>query len=70
MIIPEDNYNRGKLFFDLIPYYEINNTNIKYKNKIFYNNEELKIFFNSFNHQNNQFKPILTNKHSKTLLNN
>ena len=45
--IPKDNYNRGKLYFDLIPYYEIDNTIIKYKNNVFYNNEELESFFKS-----------------------
>ena len=43
--IPKDNYDKGKLFFDLIPYYNINNTIIKYHNKIFYNQDELKKFF-------------------------
>ena len=47
--IPEDNYNRGKLYFDLIPYFDIENTMIKYNNKIFYNQDELKLFFKSFN---------------------
>ena len=47
--IPEDNYNKGKLFFDLIPYFDIENTIIKYNNKIFYNQDELKNFFKSFN---------------------
>ena len=47
--IPKDNYNRGKLYFDLIPYYEIDNTIIKYKNNVFYNNEELKSFFKRLN---------------------
>ena len=46
--IPEDNYNRGKLFFNLIPYFDIENTIIKYNNKIFYNQDELKSFFKSF----------------------
>ena len=45
--IPEDNYNRGKLFFNLIPYFDIENTIIKYNNKIFYNQVELKSFFKS-----------------------
>ena len=45
--IPEDNYNRGKLFFDLIPFFDIENTIIKYNNKIFYNQDELKFFFKS-----------------------
>ena len=47
--IPEDNYNRGKLFFNLIPYFDIENTIIKYNNKIFYNQDELKSFFKHFN---------------------
>ena len=46
--IPKDNYNRGKLYFDLIPYFDIENTIIKYNNKNFYNRDELKLFFNSF----------------------
>ena len=45
--IPKDNYHRGELFFDLIPYFEIDNTNIKYNNKIFHNKEELKTYFKS-----------------------
>ena len=49
--IPEDNYNRGKLYFDLIPYYNIDNTIIKYNNKIFYNQDELKSFFKRLNQQ-------------------
>ena len=42
--IPSDNYYRGKLYFDLIVYFMIDNTIIKYKSKIFHNEEELKIF--------------------------
>ena len=42
--IPKDNYNRHKLYFNLIVYYMIDNTIIKYNGKIFHN-EELKIFF-------------------------
>ena len=45
--IPKDNYHRGKLFFNLIPYFDIENTIIKYNNKIFYNQDELKSFFKS-----------------------
>ena len=43
--IPSDNYYRGKLYFDLIVYFMIDNTILKYKGKIFHNEEELKIFF-------------------------
>ena len=39
--IPKDNY------FDLIPYFDIENTIIKYNNKNFYNRDELKLFFKS-----------------------
>ena len=49
--IPKDNYNRGKLYFDLVAYFQIDNTIIKYNNKIFHNEEELKKFLNvSDNH--------------------
>ena len=59
--IPKDNYNRGKLYFDLIPYFEIDNTIIKYKNNIFYNNEELKSILQiTFNQQIIIFKTLLT----------
>ena len=43
--IPSDNYYRSKLYFDLIFYFMIDNTIIKYKGKIFHNDEELKKFF-------------------------
>ena len=43
--IPKDNYNKGKSYFDLEPYYMIDNTIIKYNGKIFHNKEELKTFF-------------------------
>ena len=43
--VPKDNYNRDKLYFDLIVYFVINNTIIKYKGKIFNNEEELKKIF-------------------------
>ena len=45
--IQKDNYNKGKLYFDLIPYFDIENTIIKYNNKNFYNRDELKLFFKS-----------------------
>ena len=48
---PKDNYNRGKLYFDLKPYFMIDNTIIKYESNVFYNEEELKNFFNSFNNR-------------------
>ena len=33
--IPKDNYNRDKLYFDLIVYFMIDDTIIKYKDKFF-----------------------------------
>ena len=43
--IPKDNFNKSKLYFDIVIYYLIDNTIIKYNNKIFHNEEELKMFF-------------------------
>ena len=43
--IPKDNFNKAKIYFDLIVYYSIDNTIIKYNCKIFYTEKELKIFF-------------------------
>ena len=43
--IPKDDFNRNKLFYDLILYYEIVDIIIRYKNKIFNNEKELKLFF-------------------------
>ena len=43
--VPKDNYNRDKLYFDLIAYFIIDNTILKYKGKIFQNEEELKKIF-------------------------
>ena len=33
-IIPEDNFNKNELYFDLIVYYKIDNIIIKYKTKL------------------------------------
>ena len=33
--IPKDNFNKNKLYFDLVIYYLIDNTIIKYNDKIF-----------------------------------
>ena len=43
--IPKDNFNKGKIYFNLVIYYSIDNTIIKYKGKIFHNELELKHFF-------------------------
>ena len=43
--IPKDNFNKSKLYLDLIVYYSIDNTMIKYNGKIFHNEKELKKFF-------------------------
>ena len=47
--IPKDNFNKAKIYFDLAVYYSIDNTIIKYNGKIFYTEEELKIFSNVLN---------------------
>ena len=39
------NYNKAKIFFDLIVYFKIGNAIIKYNGKIFYNEDELRKFF-------------------------
>ena len=44
-IISKDNFDKTKLYFDLIVYYSIDNTIIKYNNRIFHTEEELKLFF-------------------------
>ena len=38
--IPKDNFNKAKIYFDLAVYYSINNTIIKYKGKIFHNEQK------------------------------
>ena len=43
--IPKDNFNKAKIYFDLVVFYQIDNTVIKYKNKFFHNEQELKNFF-------------------------
>ena len=43
--IPKDNFNKAKIYFDLIVYYSIDNTITKDNGKIFYTEEEIKIFF-------------------------
>ena len=43
--IPKDSFNKNKLYFDLVVYYMIDNTIIKYNDKIFHNEEALKMFF-------------------------
>ena len=49
--IPEDNYNKGQLFFNISIYFDIDNTIIKYKDKTFTNKEDLKLFLKSFNNK-------------------
>ena len=43
--IPINKFNRSKMFFDLVLYYKISNTIIKFNGKIFYNEDELGKFF-------------------------
>ena len=47
--MPKDNFNKAKIYFDLVVYYSIDNTIIKYKGKIFYTEEELKNCFKCIN---------------------
>ena len=46
--IPKDNFNKAKIYFDLIVYYSIDNTIIKYNGKIFYTEEESKNIFQMY----------------------
>ena len=43
-----NDFNRNKLYYDLILYFELKNITIRYKNKIFNNQKELKLFFKSY----------------------
>ena len=47
--IPRDNFDKAKIYFDLVVFYQINNTIIKYNSKIFYTEEDLKKFFKCIN---------------------
>ena len=47
--IPKDNFNKAKIYFDLIVFYKIDNTIIRYNGKIFHNKEDLIKFFNYIN---------------------
>ena len=41
---PKGVYNKAKMYVNLEPYFNINNTIIKYNNKIFHNKKELLAF--------------------------
>ena len=43
--IPKENFDKAKIYFDLVVIYQIDNTIIKYNRKIFYTVEELRNFF-------------------------
>ena len=43
--IPKDNFNKAKTYFDLVVFYQIDNTIIRYNSKFFHNEQELKYFF-------------------------
>ena len=43
--IPKDNFNKAKIYFHLVVFYQIDNTIIKYNSKFFHNEEELQHFF-------------------------
>ena len=53
--IPKNNFNKSKLYFDLVVFYQIDNTIIKYNSKFFHNEQELKHFFRT--QQNIHLKP-------------
>ena len=55
--LPIDDFNRNELFYDLVLYFELNDIIIRYKDKIFNNKKELKLFYKS--HKNGiEFKDI------------
>ena len=43
--IPKDNFNKAKIYFDLVVYYKIDNTIMEYNGKFFHTEHELKHFF-------------------------
>ena len=47
--IPKNNFNKSKIYFDLVVFYKIDNTIIKYNGKIFYTEEDLRKFFKGTN---------------------
>ena len=47
--ISKDNFNKDKIYFDLVVFYQIDNTIIKYNGKIFYTEEDLRKFFKCIN---------------------
>ena len=47
--IPRDNFNKAKIYFDLVVFYKIDNTIIKYNGKIFNTEEDLKYLFKYIN---------------------
>ena len=47
--IPDNEYDRGQLFFNISIYFSIEKTVVKYKDNIFHNEEELKTYFKSLN---------------------
>ena len=56
--ILKDNFNKAKIYFDLVVYHKIDNTIIKYKGKIFYTEEELEKFFKNIKYKNISSKHI------------
>ena len=42
--IPKDSFNKAKIYFDLVVFYQIDNTIIKYNGKVFYTEEDLRNF--------------------------
>ena len=50
--IPSNNYDRAKIYFDIIVYFQINAI-VKYNNKIFNDEYELKKFFKMYKNYKN-----------------
>ena len=47
--ISKDNFDKDKIYFDLVVFYQIDNTIIKYNGKIFYTEEDLRKFSECIN---------------------
>ena len=62
--IPKDNFNKAKIYFDLLVFYQIDNTIIKYNGKIFYTEEDLGYFFKT---QQNIHLNLHNNKNIKLI---
>ena len=46
--IPKDNFNKAKIYFDLVVYYSIDNTIIKHNGKIFLHRRRIRNIFQMY----------------------